>query len=167
MTRPAGERDFMLPAAETRFERGDDGRVMMVRGERRDVVGSVAGAFPLSRPRRNVSVRDENGDEIGILDSVRELDDASRKVINAELDRAYFMPRITDILDVREELSLVRFEVATNRGPRAFDVRGIRSNLRKLGHGRIIIRDVDGNRYDIRNWLELPAGARRLIEVYV
>jgi hypothetical protein len=43
----------------------------------------------------------------------------------------------------------------------------VRRNIRKFGPGRLIIRDVDGNRYEIREWMTLPARAVKLIQVYV
>jgi len=35
-----------------------------------------------------------------------------------------------------------------------------------MGLRRLVIKDVDGNRYEIRDWQELPSAAHKLIQVY-
>ena len=112
-------------------------------------------------------IRDEEGTEIGLLDDVRGLDPDSQRIIRDELERSYFMPRITDVLDVREELNVVIWEVETNRGPRKFEVRHVRQNIRRMGRRRLVIKDVDGNRYEIRDWIKLPPLAQKLIQNYL
>ena len=130
-------------------------------------VGSVMSVFPLTRPARMVALRDADGDEIGILDDVRKLDPASRGIMAEELERAYFMPAINDILDVREELRVVTWDVVTDKGPRTFQVRHVRQNVRRMGRRRLVIKDVDGNRYEIRDWLKLPPFAQKMIQIYL
>lgn len=154
-------------AADLRVERDEDGRLTLHLSDGAHPVGSVMSAFPLTRPGTMVSFRDEEGEEIGILDDVRQLDPASRQIMAHELERSYFMPAITDILDITEELGVVSWEVETNRGQRTFQVRHVRRNIRKMGRRRLVIKDVDGNRYEIGDWLKLPPLAQKLIQVYL
>ena len=165
MTDP--EQDFVLSAADVRFARDDDGRVQMTLGSDTQTLGSIMSAFPLTHPGHMVSLRDLEGQEIGVLDNVRELDERSRDVVREELERTYFMPKILDIHDVREELNVVTWEVDTNRGSRTFEVRNVRQNVRRVGRRRLVIKDVDGNRYEIRDWIDLPPHAQKLIELYL
>jgi len=158
---------FVLSAAEARFSRNDEGRLLLLMAETRQALGSVMAAFPLTRTGQMISLRDEEGREIAILDDIRKLDPQSRKIMREELERSYFMPRIVDIIDVREELGVVTWEVETNRGPRTFQVRHVRQNVRRMGRRRFVIKDVDGNRYEISDWSELPAPAVRLIRNYL
>jgi hypothetical protein len=159
--------ESVIKASEVRFARNAEGRVVLIRGTDPEVVGNVMSAFPLTSPGRMVSVRDEEGQEIGLLDDIHGLDPESRQIIRAELERSYFMPRITDILDVREEHRVVTWEVETNRGPRTFQVRHVRQNVRRMGRRRLVIKDVDGNRYEIRDWMDLPPLAQKLIQIYL
>jgi hypothetical protein len=158
---------FVFDAAEVRIERDDDGRLTLHREGHAQPLGSIMAAFPLTRPGRMVSLRDLEGEEIGLLDDVARLDPQSREIMTAELERAYFMPSIHDILDIREELGVVTWDVETDRGPRTFQVRRVRQNIRKMGRRRLVIKDVDGNRYDIADWLRLPPSAQNLIQVYL
>jgi hypothetical protein len=154
---------FVLEPADIRLGRATDGQVLLHRGEQVVNVGSVMSAFPLTRPGHMVSIRDEEGEEIGLLRNVAALDPRSRRIMEEELERAYFMPRIRDIVDIREELSVVTWEVETDRGPRQFEVRNVRQNVRRMGRRRFVIKDVDGNRYEIQDWADLPPAAQRII----
>ena len=158
---------FIIKAADVHFGRSGDREIVMRTGGRFVTVGNVMAASPITDPRRMVSVRDEQGEEIGILDDVTQLDPTSQRIILDELERVYFMPRIVDIIDIREDLGVVSWEVETDKGERSFQVRNIRQNVRKVGRRRIIIRDVDGNRYEVRDWAELPGPAERLLQPYL
>ena len=163
----SSETEFLLPTSAVRFVRDAEGTVQMrVEGKAR-TVGSMAMVSPLSNPSRMVVVRDEEGEEIGVLDNIHELDAQSMRIVKEELEKAYFMPRILDVLSVKEILGVVTWKVETDRGPRTFEVQHIRQNIRHIGRSRVIIRDVDGNRYEIRNWHELPPRARIAIEQYI
>lgn len=159
--------EFLLSASQLRFERDAEGDALVVIDGRPRSLGNVMAAFPLSGRTRMVSLRDQEGQEIGILDDVAGLDETSRQIVTEELERTYFMPRIQDIFDIDEEHQVLTWEVETNRGPRTFQVRHVRQNVRKMGHRRLIIKDVDGNRYEIRDWQGLPPVARRFLEEYI
>ena len=161
------EDHFVIQATEVRLSRSPEGQLVLHQDDSAQSVGSVMSVFPLTRPARMVALRDADGDEIGILDDVRKLDPASRGIMAEELERAYFMPAINDILDVREELRVVTWDVVTDKGPRTFQVRHVRQNVRRMGRRRLVIKDVDGNRYEIRDWLKLPPFAQKMIQIYL
>src|ERR1051326_4018125 len=52
------------------------------------------------------------------------------------------------------------------RGPRVFEVRS-REDLRWLHPGHLIVRDVDGNRYEIKRFDDLDSTSRLKIEGYL
>ena len=159
--------NFLLEASDVRFGRSGDGQVVVRLRGRFVVVGNLMAASPITDPQHMVSLRDEHGEELGILGDVAQLDPISQQIVAEELERSYFMPRITDILDIREDLGVVSWDVETSKGERSFHVRDIRQNVRKIGRRRLIIRDVDGNRYEIHDWGDLPAPAERLLQPYL
>ncbi len=160
-------REFLVDAATARFARDSrDDQVHMIVNNREYAVGNVAMAFPLSSRTRMISVRNREGQEIGILDDLSRLDDASRAIVDMEMEKAYFLPKVSDVFDVREELSIVTFKVETDRGPRTFQVRNVRQNIRKIGYVRFVIRDVDGNRYEIPDFNALSPRVQRMMEEY-
>jgi hypothetical protein len=163
----AREESFIIRGGDARLERAPDGDVVLTSDGRRLRVARMTAAYPLSRRRMFISLRDAEGEEIGILDSARDMDAGSRHIVSEELERAYFMPRITDIVAIREEMNVVEWEVLTNKGPRAFQVRSVRRNVRRIGQRRYMVKDVDANRYEIRDWMTLPGSARKLLEPYI
>jgi hypothetical protein len=135
-----------------------------VQGEYTDV--RVYQMFPLTRPQELITICDKEENELGVIANVAELEDASRVVLDEELQMNYFIPKIERILQIKEEFGVIRWQVDTDKGPRSFEVQS-RHDIRSLGGGRFIVRDMDGNRYDIRNIAELDAESRSLLELEV
>jgi hypothetical protein len=163
----ASLKEFVLHAADARFERDADGTVWLRTASARQAVSSMQGAFPLTHRLRMISLRDLDGNEIAMLDEVRDLDAASARIVEQELQRSYFMPRITDIYDIHEAHNVVEWDVETDKGPRTFQVRGVRKNVRRIGDRRLVVKDVDGNRYEIRDWTQLSDHPQELLEPYL
>ena len=158
----------IIAAEKTRFARNEqEDIVMRTAGGENVRIGAMAMAFPLSRPGRMIVLRDADGRELGILDDMRKLDDRSHGIVREEIDKMYFMPRILDIEDYREELGVLTVRAMTDRGERTFQVRHVRKNLRRLGGTRLMIRDVDGNRYEIRDWTKLPSPVASDLQGYL
>ncbi len=120
-------------------------------------------AFPLSQIGRYLSFREEDGTEIGMLKDIKELDTESKKAIEVILEKMYFMPRILKINEVQEEFGVTRWEVETEKGARAFDIRSRRRDIRPYDNGRVIFHDVDGNRYEITDFEKLDKKSRKLL----
>lgn len=121
----------------------------------RQRITAVRPAFPLSLgPEMLVFYRrpDDGAadEEIGIVRRLAELPPASQDLLAAEIERAYFVPAITEIVSVNEEFGIQTWRVVTDRGPRTFEITE-RSHLRMLEAFRVVIKDVDGNRYQIRD----------------
>jgi len=161
------ETDFLITAEQVHFRRDEDDRIVLDYDGSRTQVSRIVAAFPLSDRQKMISVRDAEGVEIGILDHIGRLDPQSRAIVDHELERTYFMPRITDIRDIKEDLKVVDWDVETDKGPRQFQVRGVRRNIRRIGRRRVVVKDVDGNRYEIRDWSALSRDAQMLLEPYL
>ena len=104
------------------------------------------------------------GEELGILRSLHELPTEMQDLVAEEVEKAYFVPRVLRILSIEEEFGIQEWQVTTDRGPRTFEVTE-RSGIRPFDNYRIVIKDVDGNRYQIadarlldrrsQQWLDL------------
>lgn len=159
---------IILDAGATRLERDEHtGSVILNSGDQECRVGVISMAFPLSNPKHWLLVRDEEGEEIGIIDDFRRLDSDSKQIARAELEKSYFLPAVTDVNDIKEDMNVVTWKVETNRGPRTFMVRSVRQNIRRIAGFGILIKDVDGNRYRIRDYRELPPDAQQMVEEYI
>ena len=101
--------------------------------------------------------------ELGLLESPDELEPDSRAVLFAELERIYFCPVILHIRDIGEEFGVLHADLETSSGPRQVEVRELRTNIRVLSGYRALIEDVEGNRYELRDWHLLPRLTREIL----
>ena len=163
----AGILNNLVDAGEARFAVGEDNHVHFVHGGRDHRVAAIVQAFPLSNKGRLVAVRDGDGNEIAILDDIAKLEATSREIVDREIEKAYFMPVIEDFYNVTDTLGILNWAVLTDRGPRVFQIKNLRRNIRRIGRERVVIRDVDGNRYEVRDVSKLPLHAQDLLDQYL
>jgi len=156
-----------IEARSLHLERNQDGEPVATFDERRVTLGHILSVYPISNREHFVSLRDTEGNEIGIVEEAHTLDAASRRILREELERSYFLPRITDILSIADKLGVLTWRVETDRGPRTFEVRQPRRNVRSVGGGRYIVKDVDGNRYDIARLGNLGPKSQFLMREFI
>jgi hypothetical protein len=123
-------------------------------------------AFPLSDADHFVALLDGDGNEVALIPDLAELPAKPRALLLQELEKSYFVPELVRVLEITDDFGIQRWEVETDRGPRVFEVRG-REDLRWLHPGQLIVRDVDGNRYEIKRFDDLDAPSRLKIEGYL
>ena len=123
--------------------------------------------FPISSGDRFIALRAHKGEELGIVRDVDELDTDSQQALRSELDRCYFRPRITRIFAITEQYHVRRWDVDTDRGPRVFELRSSRRDMRVLAGDRVLIRDVDGNLYEIPDHRQLDSQSRTIIDTQI
>lgn len=160
----------MLAAHEVKIENESLGTLQLkvINGDDVAVYSGVEVrlAFPMSKGSGVVSFRQSGGKEIGLLRESEMLDPPSGKALKQAIELTYFIPEIEQILSIREEYGVTRWKVITDRGPRTFDVTS-RHDIRLVSDGRYIIRDIDGNRYEIRDasTLDVKSLARLEFEI--
>ena len=131
-------------------------------GRRYDNI-SVLKAFPLSASTCYIALIDSEDREIGMIEEIHLLPDKSRRVLEEELSRRYVIPKIVRVLEVDEIFGMPIWRVVTDRGERTIELKS-RHDAKLLPSGRVIIRDMDGNRYEIPNFWEMDPRSRGLIE---
>jgi hypothetical protein len=119
--------------------------------------------FPIQAKDRLISLLDENDNEIAILTTVHGLDPQSREALESELSKRYFVPVIQAIHHIEGRFGITRWFVTTDKGERVFDVRE-RSDVRYYPGRRVVIRDADGNLYEIPDYAQLDPYSRMLLE---
>jgi hypothetical protein len=123
-------------------------------------------ALPLTDPENWIGLMDEKGKPVHMIESLADLDPNSRELLARELEQTYFLPKILRLREVHEEYGVLRLEVDTDRGPRAFEIRS-REHIRFLPAGRILLRDLDGNRYEIPSVHSLDLRSQALAQGYL
>jgi len=136
---------------------------LTVEGDRSYLKVGIVRAFPLSEPNRFLSVRDDSNQEAGLIVDPAELTIENRKLVEEDLERRYLVPVIQRIVVAKERFGTVDWTMETDRGECSFTTRNLRENVQRPAPGRIILNDVDGNRYDIRNLDDLSRESRELL----
>ncbi|HTI73216.1 MAG TPA: DUF1854 domain-containing protein [Candidatus Limnocylindria bacterium] len=124
---------------------------------------SILRAFPLSDPSRYLSVRDEANKEIGLIVDPTKLSPENRTLVLGDLERRYLVPVVKRIVAAKERFGTVDWTLETDRGLCRFTTRNLRENVQRPAPGRIILTDVDGNRYDIQKIDELSVQSQELL----
>lgn len=124
---------------------------------------SVARAFPLSAPGHYIGFLDASGKDVGMIYDPEQLDHESRRVVEEELERRYFVPVVERVLSVREEFGTIYWRVETDRGEKEIVVRNLRDNLQELSPTRLIITDIEGNRFEFPDITRVDGKTQNII----
>lgn len=153
---PKTMRLFYHPPGVARLTVGEDRSYRVVK---------VYQAWPLSEPGRHVSLHDEKGEEIVLLEDLSGLSTASREVAEEELRRRYLTARVEAVLDIRTEFGVTYWHVRTHRGERDFVVQSLTESAVWLGDGHVLITDADGSRFEIKGMAEMDPESRSRLEL--
>ncbi|HIU29882.1 MAG TPA: DUF1854 domain-containing protein [Candidatus Egerieisoma faecipullorum] len=160
-------------ASETlRFTKTKGGFLSLSVGEKTYARIMIQRAFPLSQPAGYLSVREvkenrEPGEEIGIIEDLASLPEDQQKLVREELEMRYFTPDIIRIHKLKDEHGFVYMEAETTAGARSVTAHNNSSSFIRLSPKRMLIIDVDGNRYHIPDISALDKKSIRNLEVIV
>jgi hypothetical protein len=145
---------FLDPATVTLFRTGGSAVRATIADprigyERTYLICQIARAFPLSLQDQYIGLRDAKDKDVGMLETLRGLDADSRKILDEELERRYFVPTILKVNKVKKEYDTVNFEVETDKGERKFSVQNLKDSIQEVGGGRVLLSDRTGSRYNI------------------
>jgi Domain of unknown function (DUF1854) len=136
----------------------------IVGGERVSV--RLRQCFPWSEPHRHLSLRDENDEEVVLIDDPATLAPGSRRAIEQALAEAGFVLEVTRVLSIEEEVEIRQWKVETKHGPRSFQTH-LDDWPRALPNGGLLIRDVGGDLYLLAAPGALDRRSRELLWAFV
>ncbi|MGM9658863.1 MAG: DUF1854 domain-containing protein [Eubacteriales bacterium] len=124
-------------------------------------------AFPYDMPEKYISVLDKDGKEYGMIRSIDDFGEDVRELLRAELSRKYYAPVITKINSLTQKFGYTYWEADTDVGKVSFAMHDTFRNIAKVGGNRLMLTDVDGNRFEIKDYLALDRKSFRRIELYL
>ncbi len=104
-----------------------------------------------------------NDQEYLIIEGVHVLDPLSRAIVEEELEKNYYLPKINEIVRTEVFQGNRYFEVNTDKGRCRFVIKNPFTSIRKMAKG-VLIRDVAGNQYMIEDMGELDEKSRSELE---
>lgn len=157
-----------LDPKRIRLSRGPNQDVQLtIQGERSFPKNKVVRAFPLSYPNRYVVFLDEKDEEIGMVENPADLDCQSRMIVEEELGKRYLVSTIRKIRSLRTDFGTTYWEVDTDRGRRDFVTQRVHENMVWLGERRLLLVDMDGNRFEIPDCASLDKKSAVLLDEVV
>lgn len=131
-----------------------------VGGKRKNV--TAVSCFPWSHPQEYVSVVDEKGEELVLIESLETLSEGSRQALKRALEQAGFVLQIKAIDSVEEESDLRVWKVQTQVGPRQF-VTKLDDWPQAFEDGRVLMTDVAGDLFEVKEIESMDSKSQKLL----
>jgi hypothetical protein len=157
------------PADSLNLFRRSDGRLALRRtqdGQPLELPVQAVCCFPWSHRQEFISVRDDKGHELALIERLAELPPAARTLIEEDLAASGFVPRIRAVEAIEAQAELFHWKVQTDAGPRSF-LTPRSDYLRTLAGGAVLIKDVGNDLYLIEDPGILDPRSRELLWAYL
>lgn len=122
--------------------------------------------FPWSEPRRHLSLRDDDDEEVALVEDPAALATESRQALEQALAEAGFVLEVTRVLSIDEEVEIRQWKVETKHGPRSFQTH-LDDWPRALPMGGLLIRDVAGDLYLLADPRGMDRRSQELLWAFV
>ena len=140
---------------------------MTIEGDRSYLYVKIVLAAPLSEPDRYMCFLDAKDEVICMVDDIHALTVENQAIIREELALRYLTSRVERVHSIRQEYGVSYWDVSTNRGRREFVAKNVAEDARWLGDRRLMILDVDGNRFEVTDFCAMDKKSVGLIEMVV
>ncbi len=152
-----------------KFQRTDGGFVSVRIGDEFYPRVQVVRMFPFSDPEKYISIRtpDEHSKEIGIIEDMKNVTKETAQMLTEQINLRYFTPIITKIVNIKEEYGYAYFEVVTDRGACRFTINMGGHAVVHLSETRILISDIDENRFEIPDIMKLSAKELKKLDLFL
>lgn len=141
-----------------------EGRLRMETEDRCHLQVQPRWASPVKQPGKYLSLLDGKEKEILMLrDGLDGLDETNRTILEQELHRRYLTSQVQKIENAHTEFGSTYWTVETERGKREFVTQSLQENAQWHGPTHLMLVDVDGNRFEIRDVKALDSESQRLL----
>lgn len=159
----------LLDDAKVRFIKTEGGFLSLETEEKKYARVKVLRLFPFTDPNRYISVRDHNDKdrEIGVIEDLAAMSEETQKLIIEQLDLYYFTPVITKIFSIKDEYGYAYFHVMTDAGECKFAINMGANAVARLSDTRLLITDLDENRFEVRDVSKLTVKEQRRLDLFM
>ncbi len=123
-------------------------------------------AFPITALSEGVALVDGHGHEVIWIDSLAQLPETERILIEQELASREFMPEIKHIDKVSNFATPSIWQVQTDRGETCFTLKG-EEDIRRLSPATLLITDSCGIHFLIRDRSALDRHSNKLLDRFL
>lgn len=127
-------------------------------------VGAVpVRAFPIGAPDQGIALLSAEGHELAWVDALNQLPAPLRSLLEEELNRREFLPEIRRIKSAVGHAAHSLWQVQTDRGDTELALKGEES-IRRIGQGALVVTDVHGVQFLIRDFTRLDRASRKVLD---
>ena len=152
------------PAAVRLFKDPDWILRMTIENDRSYLLVKVVRAAPLTQPDRYFCILDIKDEAICMIEDLTQLEEASHPYVFEEMDRRYLTAEINRIVSLQNEYGVSYWDVETDRGRREFVAKSVAEHAQWLSETRLMLFDVDGNRFEVTDMDKLDKRSRTLLD---
>ena len=125
--------------------------------------------FPFTEPDKFISIRtvEERSKEIGVIENMKDVSKETRELLLEQLNLHYFTPIIKKIINIKDEYGYAYFHVLTDRGECRFTINMGGNAVVRLSESRLLITDLDENRFEIPYVFKLSQKEQRKLDLFL
>ncbi len=161
----------ILNPKKIHFERQDDTLSLTLADGTHYPRVTLRSCFPVSDQEAYLSIHDVSSEEeaeIGIIETLADLGEQDRQAVIAELGLHYFVPKIEQVLKVKDELGFLYWTVETDKGQKEFAMRNsVIHYAREVRPGNWLLIDVNEARYEIPSVDKLDRSSQKLVSRFL
>jgi hypothetical protein len=122
-------------------------------------------SFPHTNKKIYISVRTIENKEIGMIRSLEDFPEETVSLLEEQVQIRYFAPEITKVSKIKEEFGYSYWETETSAGFCRFTVRSGGGNVKFVSDKKLLIIDVDGNRFVIEDLGRISDKEYKMVEM--
>ncbi|MEY2860597.1 MAG: hypothetical protein RL392_1055 [Pseudomonadota bacterium] len=124
-------------------------------------------AFPIQSPEDGISLVSTDGHEVAWIDLLTDVPEPAQTLVRDALVTREFMPVITRIVSVTSFSTPCTWAVNTDRGDTEFVLRGD-EDIRRIGKDNaLLIADVHGIQYLVRDQFALDTASKKILDRFM
>jgi hypothetical protein len=145
--------------------RDPTGALRFTDASHQNVAVTATPAFPLSEPDAWIAVRDTEGEELALIENLATLPDEMHRLLDDELRRAHFVPRVTRIHRISQATKGLAVRLETDRGPTSI-LLDDDEHIRRISPTCVVLMDTNGIRFLIPDTTALDRHSRQCLDRY-
>lgn len=151
------------------FEKVGNGFLSLRLGEEYYPRVNVVRMFPFSDSRKFISIRnaEEKQEEIGIIEDLDTMSPKTKEMLLEQLSLRYFTPVILKVRNIKDEYGYSYWDVVTDRGECKFTVKMGGKSISHLSEERVLIMDIDENRFEIPDVSKMTPAERKKLDLFL
>ena len=124
-------------------------------------------AFPIQSPEDGISLVSTDGHEVAWIDLLADVPEPAQTLVRDALVSREFMPVVTRIVSVTSFSTPCTWTVNTDRGNTEFVLRGD-EDIRRIGKDNaLLIADVHGIQYLVRDQFALDTASKKILDRFM